>query len=86
MKEVLYQLCKTGLYVKAEKCEFHSNSAEYLKYILSLSKLTISSNKINIIQNWPKLKKVKNVQAFLGFANFYYQFIYNYSNIAILLI
>ena len=45
----------------------------------------MSSDKINRIQNQPKLKKIKNVQAFLGFANFYCQFIYNYSNMAILL-
>jgi len=29
---------------------------------------------------------MKDMQAFLGFANFYHYFIYNYSNIATLLI
>ena len=49
IKEVSHWLCKTGLYVKAEKCEFHFNSIEYLEYILSPSRLAMSSNKINII-------------------------------------
>ena len=34
VKEVLKYLCKTGFYTKAEKCEFHSESVEYLGYIL----------------------------------------------------
>ena len=28
-------------------------------------------NKVKIIQDWPKSKKVKDIQSFLGFANFY---------------
>jgi len=34
VKEVLKHLCKASLYVKAEKCEFYSESVEYLGYIL----------------------------------------------------
>ena len=85
VKEVLKHLCKVGLYTKAEKCKFHSESVEYLGYILSSSSLTISDIKIKIIQDWPEPKKVKNIQSFLGFANFYCQFIFNYSDIVILL-
>jgi len=71
VKEVLKHLCKTGLYAKAEKCEFHSESVKYLEYILSLSGLTMSDDKIKIIQDWLEPKKVKDIQSFLGFANFY---------------
>jgi len=83
VKEVLKHLCKAGLYAKAEKCEFHSKSVEYLGYILSPSSLTMSDDKIKIIQDWPEPKKVKDIQFFLGFANFYRQFIFNYSDIVI---
>ena len=72
VKEVLKHLCKAGLYAKAEKYEFHSESVEYLRYILSPSGLTMSDD---IIQDWPELKKVKDIQSFLGFAKFYCQFI-----------
>jgi len=85
VKEVLKHLHKAGLYTKVEKCEFHSELVEYLEYILSLSGLTMSDDKVKIIQDWPKPKKVKNIQFFLGFTNFYYQFIFNYSNIVITL-
>jgi len=85
IKEVLKHLCKAGLYAKAKKCKFHSESVEYLGYILSSSGLTMSNNKLKIIQDWPEPKKVKNIQSFLGFTNFYCQFIFNYLDIVILL-
>jgi len=43
----------------------------------------MSDNKVKIIQDWLELKKVKDIQFFLDFANFYYQFIFNYLNIVI---
>jgi len=69
------------LYVKAEKCEFHLDSIEYLGYILSPSGLTMSDTKVKTIQKWPEPKKVKDIQSFLGFTNFYRRFIFNYSDI-----
>jgi len=83
VKEMLKQLQKAGLYMKAEKCEFHLDSVEYLGYVLSPSGLTMSDAKVKTIQEWPELKKVKNIQSFLGFANFYRRFIFNYSDIVI---
>jgi len=83
MKEVLKCLRKAGFYAKAEKCEFHSESVKYLGYILSSSGLTMSDDKIKIIQDWPEPKKVKDIQFFLGFANFYRWFIFNYLDIVI---
>jgi len=83
VKEVLKCLHKTGLYAKAEKCEFHSELVEYLGYIFSPSGLIMSNNKIKIIQDWPKPKKVKDIQSFLCFTNFYHRFIFNYSDIVI---
>ncbi len=83
VKEVLKYLHKTGIYAKAEKCEFYSESVEYLGYIFFPSGFTMSDNKVKIIQDWPEPKKVKNIQSFLGFANFYYWFIFNYLDIVI---
>ena len=83
IKEVLKHFCKGDLYAKAEKCKFHSKSVECLRYILSPSGLTIFDNKVNIIQDWPESKKIKDIQFFLDFANFYCQFIFNYLEIVI---
>ena len=72
VKEVLKCLCKTGLYTKAKKCEFHSKSVEYLGYIFSPSVLIMSNDKVKIIQDWLEPKKVKYIQSFLNFTNFYH--------------
>ena len=39
--------------------------------------------KIKVIQDWPEPRKVKDIQSFLGFANFYRRYIQNYSNIVV---
>jgi len=85
VKEVLKHLCKAGLYAKAEKYKFHSKLVEYLRYILSSSGLNMFDNKVKIIQDWLEPKKVKDIQFFLGFTNFYCWFIFNYLDIVILL-
>jgi len=61
VKEVLKRLWKVGLYVKAEKYEFHSDSVKYLGYVLSPSGLTMSDAKVKTIQEWPEPKKVKDI-------------------------
>jgi len=72
VKKVFKCLCKAGLYVKAEKYEFHSESVEYLGYILSSSGFIMFDNRVKIIQDWLEPKKVKDIQFFLGFTNFYH--------------
>jgi len=71
------------LYAKAEKYKFYLDSVEYLGYVLSPSGLIMPDIKVKTIQEWPEPKKVKDIQSFLGFANFYRHFIFNYSDIVI---
>src|SRR6266481_2434445 len=51
--------------------------------MLSPSSLGMAQNKIQAIQDWPEPRKVRDVQSFLGFMNFYHHFIYSYSLIAV---
>ena len=66
VREFLRRLHKHGLYVKPEKCEFHTDSTKYLGYQLSHSRLTMSLDKVQTIQDWPKPRKIKDIQSFLG--------------------
>src|SRR5882724_12109204 len=81
--QVLHRLCTNRLFACADKCEFHATSCEYLGYMLSLEGLTMPLYKVQIIQNWPELWKVKDIQSFLGFSNFYHCFIHGYSEITV---
>ena len=69
--EVLTRLCKHGLFAKAEKCEFHVETTEFLGYILMPNGLQMGQEKVQMIQDWPEPWKVRDIQSFLGFANFY---------------
>src|SRR5467141_4467790 len=51
--------------------------------MLSPEGLTMAPYKVQIIQDWPKPRKVKDIQSFLGFANFYHHCIYGYSEITV---
>ena len=62
---------------------FHSDSVEYLRYFLSPDSLTMLQDKVTAICNWPEPRKVKDIQSFLGFVNFYHRFIFNYSDIVV---
>ena len=83
IREVLHRLRTNGLFACADKCEFHLTSCKYLGYILSPEGLTMAPYKVQIIQDWPTPLKVKDIQSFLGCANFYHHFIYGYSKITV---
>jgi len=51
--------------------------------MLSPEGLTMAPYKVQIIQDWPIPQKVKDIQSFLSFANFYHHFIYGYSEITV---
>src|SRR5882724_7848148 len=59
VQEVLRRLRANGLFVRADKCEFHVTSCEYLGYMLSPKGLTMALYKVQIIQDWPKPRNVK---------------------------
>ena len=83
VKEVLRRLWKNGLYASLPKCEWHKDEVEYLGYILTTEGLRMDQKKIQTILDWPEPCKVKDVQSFLGFCNFYHCFIFRYSDIVI---
>jgi len=83
VREVFRRLRQYGLYVRPDKCFFSVNSVEYLGFILSTDGLKMSTAKVQTIQDWPEPKKVKDIQSFLGFANFYRRFISDYSDIVV---
>ena len=45
----------------------------------------METKRIKIVKDWLKLKSIRNIQVFLDFANFYWQFIQGFSRIAALL-
>ena len=50
---------------------FEKNHIEYLGIIISHGYIEMDPAKLTGVTEWPRSVKIKQVQAFLGFANFY---------------
>ena len=79
---VLEKLAQARLQVKLEKTEFHKESVEFLGSIVSREGLRMDQSKVRSILEWPRPRNVKEVQSFLGFANYYRRWIPRYSHVA----
>ncbi len=79
--EVLQQLRKFNLYLKAEKCTFHQPTVHFLGYIINSGGIRMVERKVEAISSWPLPTTIKELQRFLGFSHFYRRFIANYSTI-----
>jgi len=71
VQEVVQRLQANGLYAKESKCEFHHQFVEFLGMTVSAKGLEMCQDKVQTIQEWPTPNLIKEIQAFLGFANFY---------------
>ena len=75
------QLRKYSFFAKLKKCWFHQNEVHFFEYIVLLKEIIMEVKKIEVVKNWPKPKLVPNIQVFLSFANFYWQFIQGFCKI-----
>ena len=81
LREVLKRLQAYGLKAKRAKCEFFCTSVNYLGFVLSSSGLATQSCKTEAIVNAPEPSNVRELRSFLGFVNYYRQFIPHLSSI-----
>ena len=82
MRTILQTMREAGLFANPKKCVFHQRTVDFLGYVVSPNGLSMDPAKTSVIAAWPTPKSVKEVQSFLGFANFYRRFIFQYSAIA----
>jgi hypothetical protein len=81
VKEVLERLAKNDLVISPEKCVWGEKEVEFLGYILTPQGMRMAEDKTIAIQEWQTPKSLRDVQSFLGFANFYRRFILGFSKI-----
>ncbi|EKM48439.1 uncharacterized protein PHACADRAFT_58702, partial [Phanerochaete carnosa HHB-10118-sp] len=81
-RQVLQILREHKLYLKPEKCEFEKAEIEYLGMIVGKGVVRMDPVMIEGVVNWPRPESKRDIQAFLGFTNFYRRFIRDYGKIA----
>ena len=59
------------LFLCLEKCEFYKQRIEYLGLVISENEVSMDPVKIARVREWPTPENKMDIQAFLGFVNFY---------------
>ena len=86
VEKILQQCVKYELAVNLTKSEFHVYEVIFLGHIVNSSQFYMHPARLETMYKWPVPIKKTEVQAFLGFANYYRKFIENYSAKALPLI
>src|SRR5258707_2626385 len=81
-QEILQTLHSYKLFLRPEKCKFKHREVDYLRLVISKDHIAMDPVKVQGVTDWPQPMKVKDVQSFIGFVNFYRRFIWNFSEIA----
>ena len=81
IRKALEWLWENDLYAKPEKCVFWGEKVDCLGMIIKEGKIGMDPVKLKGIKDWPESTTVKELQQFLGFANYYWQFIQGYRNL-----
>jgi len=79
IRRVLQILQEHKLFLRPEKCEFCKERIEYLGLVISENEVSIDLVKVAGVREWPTPENKTDVQAFLGFVNFYRRFIWDFS-------
>src|SRR5437763_11594776 len=82
VKKVLDKIKKARFHVSLEKSKFYVQEVEFLGHTIKVGGIAISKDKVEAILNWLEPKSLKEVQSFLGFANYYKKFIRGYRKVA----
>uniref|UniRef100_A0A5S6QPA8 RNA-directed DNA polymerase n=1 Tax=Trichuris muris TaxID=70415 RepID=A0A5S6QPA8_TRIMR len=82
LKQVLQIFHNTGLHARKEKCLFEVKNIDFLGYQIDSSGIHPSKTKVEAIQNAPVPRSKEELQAFLGFLNFYNSFLKDKATVA----
>jgi hypothetical protein len=67
---ILKKLIKYKLYANLEKCRFHLEEVNYLKYLVEFFEIRMKLDRIKTILEWSESKTQRQIQVFIDFANF----------------
>ena len=62
---------KHNLYFKQSKCDFNIEEIPILGVVVGKGQVKMEQEKIKAVKEWKTPTKIKDVESFLGFVNFY---------------
>ena len=78
LEGVFARIHEAGFKIKPAKCFFLRERVQYLGYIVSKDAIEADPDKLCKVHSWPTPRNVREVQQFLGLANYYRRFIKNF--------
>ncbi|GJP70907.1 hypothetical protein CLOP_g1796 [Closterium sp. NIES-67] len=82
LRRVFEILRRERFYVKLSKSEFALEKVQFLGHMVSARGVHVDPKKIEAVRTWKTPENVKELQQFLGFANYYNRFVPQYAKIA----
>ena len=82
LNSVFQRLRESGLRLKPTKCCFFQTEVRYLGHIISREGVATDPDKTDKVTEWPVPMCKREVQRFLGFANYYRRFIRDFAQLA----
>ena len=79
---VVRRLEENNLCVKPKKCKWKVEEVRFLGVVIGPDGIKMEEEKVKGVLDWPTPKCVKDVQKFLGLANYYCQFIKRFASVA----
>ena len=71
VEEVLRRLEENDLFVKPEKCRWKVREVEFLGVVIGPGGVRMQKEKVDGVLSWPTPRSAKDVQKFMGLANYY---------------
>ena len=82
LREVFNRVRDAGLKLKPSKCDLCCKEVRFLGHIVSPNGVRTDPAKTDKVADWPVPTTRKEVQQFLGLANYYRRFVKDFANIA----
>ena len=83
VNKVLKLLKNNKLLVEPKKCKFHAQEVDFLGHVITPGEIRMQERLIAPIKDWKRPENVKDIQSFLGLANYYQQFVKDFGRTAI---
>ena len=82
LRRVFQRLHEHGLYLKLKKCVWNRPQVKFLGHLAGRDGVSPDPDKVATVRDWPVPTCLKDLQGFLGLANYFRKFIKGYSTIA----